>query len=305
MASSSGKLFVEDLTPRTIDEMLVGTARQFNNQWSARLYGRYRNGNHFWEDTNNNARLPSLCNPPAGIPRELYIPDLTRAAAPRSRSGSQLCHRRARRRLHQVLRGRPSRPSGAATRRSSAARTPGATTTATSTRTTRRVANDANIFIGSSFIADGAGRQFWDNKYGDLRGDRRHLLKLYGYYPLPWNATAGALRVAQSGQPWEAWSYEPYIALTTNTSDTIALRRAGRFAPHCRALAARSELHAEHPAAARLQLQIAADLFNVFNEQTGYNSAAGIHISTFGVARNFFDPRRFQIRGAVAVLRIW
>ena len=74
-------------------------------------------------------------------------------------------------------------------------------------------ANDANVFIGSSFIADGAGRQLWDFKDGDLRGDRRHMLKLYGYYNLKWNATAGAFFVAQSGQPWEAWSYEPYIAL--------------------------------------------------------------------------------------------
>ena len=42
--------------------------------------------------------------------------------------------------------------------------------------------NDANIFIGSSNIADGAGRQLWDFKDGDLRGDRPHLLKVYGYY---------------------------------------------------------------------------------------------------------------------------
>ena len=46
------------------------------------------------------------------------------------------------------------------------------------------------------------------------------MLKVYGYYTLPWNATVGAFCVAQSGQPWETWSYEPYIALTTNTSDT-------------------------------------------------------------------------------------
>ena len=34
-------------------------------------------------------------------------------------------------------------------------------------------ANDANVFIGSSFIGDGAGRQLWDFNDGDLRGDRR------------------------------------------------------------------------------------------------------------------------------------
>ena len=82
------------------------------------------------------------------------------------------------------------------------------------------VTNDANVFIGSSNIADGAGRQLWNFRDGDLRGDRPHLFKVYGYYTLNWNATAGAYLVAQSGQPWEMWSYEPYIALTTNTSDT-------------------------------------------------------------------------------------
>ena len=74
VASSSGKLFVEDMTPRQINEFLYGTARQFNSRWSGRLYGRYREGSHFWEDTNNTARV--AFNPPAGIPREPYIPDL-------------------------------------------------------------------------------------------------------------------------------------------------------------------------------------------------------------------------------------
>ena len=55
------------------------------------------------------------------------------------------------------------------------------------------------------------------------------MLKLYGYYGLPWNATAGAYAIAQSGQPWEVHSYEPYIALTTSTSDT------NRASPNARA----------------------------------------------------------------------
>ena len=36
--------------------------------------------------------------------------------------------------------------------------------------------NDANIFIGSSNIGDGAGRQLWNFKDGTLRGDRPHML---------------------------------------------------------------------------------------------------------------------------------
>ena len=114
--------------------------------------------------------------------------------------------------------------------------------------------NDANVFIGSSNIGDGAGRQLWDMRDGDLRGDRRHLFKIYGFYVIDvplgnfrWNATAGAFVVAQSGQPWESWSFEPYRSLTTSTSDTATVRRAGRHAPHSGPRAGRSELHTDLP----------------------------------------------------------
>ncbi len=61
--SSSGKLFVQDMTPHTVEEFLIGTAQQVTPRFSARVYGRYRHGTHFWEDTNNDARI--LFNPPA------------------------------------------------------------------------------------------------------------------------------------------------------------------------------------------------------------------------------------------------
>ena len=102
VAASSGKLFDDDLTPRRVDEFVLGTSRQLSEHWSGRLYGRYRRGSHFWEDTNNDARL--LFNPPADIPRELYIPDLTAQREP-DRQRIDLRHRRARRRLLEVLRG--------------------------------------------------------------------------------------------------------------------------------------------------------------------------------------------------------
>jgi hypothetical protein len=157
------------------------------------------------------------------------------------------------------------------------------------------VTNDANIFIGSSNIADGAGRQLWNFRDGDLRGDRPHLFKVYGYYMLDWHATAGAYLVAQSGQPWEAWSYEPYISLTTSTSDT------SRFAEP--AGSRRTDGHWQLdlnytqnvPLGGRLNLQIAADFFNVNNRQTGYNFQPAVHDSTFNTARDYYDPRRFQL----------
>src|SRR6185295_11758752 len=80
---------------------------------------------------------------------------------------------------------------------------------------------DFNTFVGSSNLADGPGRQVWDMKYGNLHGDRRHQLKVYGAYTLPWNASVGAFAIYQSGAPWEAWNVEVYRSLTTSTSNTI------------------------------------------------------------------------------------
>jgi len=290
VASSSGKLFVDDMTPRTVDEFLVGTSRQFNQQWSARLYGRYREGSHFWEDTNNTARV--AFNPPAGIPRDPYIADLT-ARLGQIGSGSTYViaeldgayTKYQEITLESEWRGARSFVRGSYT---------WSHYYGNFDQDNSTTDNDANIFIGSSFIADGAGRQLWNFRDGDLRGDRPHVVKLYGYYGLTWNATVGAFAVAQSGQPWESWSYEPYIALTTSTSDT------SRFAEP--AGSRRSPSHwqldlnyTQNFRISRLNLQIAGDLFNVFDRQTGYNFQPSVHNSQFGQPRLYFDPRRFQL----------
>jgi hypothetical protein len=291
VASSSGKLFVEDMTPRRIDEFLVGTAQQITDQWSMRVYGRYRKGSHFWEDTNNNARV--AFDPPPGIPRELYIADLTER---RNQIGSGSTY---------VI----AELDGAYTKYQEItleSEWRGARTFARGSYTwshyygnfdqdNTTTDNDLNIFIGSSFIADAAGRQLWNFRDGDLRGDRPHMLKLYGYYMLDWSATAGAYFIAQSGQPWEMWSYEPYIALTTSTSDTsrYAEPAGSRRSPSHWQLDLNYTQNISLPGTMRFQ--VAADLFNVFNKQTGYSFQPSEHSASFGEPRLFFDPRRFQI----------
>ncbi len=291
VASSSGKLFVDDMTPRTIDEYLIGTARQLNNRWTGRVYWRYREGSHFWEDTNNTARV--AFNPPADIPRELYIPDLTQKLAQIGSGSTYVIAELDGAYTKYYELGFESEWRGQRTFVRSSyvwSHYYGNFDQDNSTD-----ANDANIFVGSSFIADGAGRQLWDFRDGDLRGDRRHMLKLYGYYSLNWNATAGAFFVAQSGQPWERWSYEPYIALTTNTSDT------SRYAEAAGSQRAPSHWQLDLNYTQnirlmdRLNAQIAADLFNVFDKQTGYNFQPSVHSALFGQPRNYFDPLRFQL----------
>jgi hypothetical protein len=295
VASSSGKLFVEDLDPRTTNEYLLGTARMLSPKWSARLYGRYRESKHFWEDTNNNAR--EAFQPPPGIPRDLYIPDL---AAQLAQIGSGSTYVIAEldgaytkyweATLESEYRGAKTFVRGSYTYSHYYGNFDQDNST---------TSNDANVFIGSSFIGDGAGRQLWDFKDGDLRGDRPHLVKVFGYRMLPWNASVGGYFVLQSGQPWETWSYEPYRALTTSTSDTN--RYAEPAGTH------RSDSHWQLDLnytqnirlSERINLQIAADLFNAFDEQTGYNIQPSIHDSTYGQPRHYYDPRRLQIAARV------
>jgi hypothetical protein len=90
-------------------------------------------------------------------------------------------------------------------------------------------------------------------------------------------------------------SYEPYRSLTTSTSDSNRnAEPAGS-----RRTDSHWQLDLNYTQRFRVRdkvtLQIAADLFNVFDKQTGYNFQAQEHNSLFGTPRNFFDPRRLQV----------
>jgi hypothetical protein len=302
VASSSGKLFVEDLTPRRIDEFLVGWSAQFNPTWTGRVYFRYRHGSHFWEDTNNNARIafspPDTIGPDnTPIPKELYIPNLDdqrRQIGNGSLSGSSYVIAEldgAYTDYHEVTFESERRTAKTFLRTSFTwSRYYGNFDQDNST-----TGNDANIFIGSSNIADGAGRQLWDFKEGTLRGDRPISVKLYGYYQLNWDATIGTFVSIQSGQPWETWNYEPYRALTTSTSDTN--RYAEPAGTHRSDPWFQWDLNYTHnlPFAERYKAQIAVDLYNVTNTQTGYSIDPAYHNSRFALPRSFLSPRRVQI----------
>ena len=181
---------------------------------------------HFWEDTNNNARV--AFQPPPGRSRRSSTSRTCRAARA-DRQRVDLRHRRAGRRVHEVLRGRRSSRSGASSKtfvRGSYTwnhyygnfdqdNSTSATTTSTSSSARRTSATAPGASSGTSRTAT-------------LRGDRPHLVKLYGYRQLDWNASVGAFFVAQSGQPWETWSYEPYRSADDQHERLEPLRRAGR-----------------------------------------------------------------------------
>ncbi len=301
VGGSSGKLFVKDLDPRYTDEFVLGTSRQMSNAWTARAYARYRYSTNFWEDTNNNARVDF--GAPDDIPHELYIPELNSMRTQICASNRTIC------------------PSGMSGSSYVIAELEGAFTKyweatlesdvklgrasfngtytwshyyGTFDQDNTTIVNDASLFVGSSNVGDDPGRQMWDFRYGDLRADRRHLLKVYGYYSLPWRATIGAYSVYQSGHAWEMWNYEPYKHLTTSTNES---NRYGEPAG-----SRRTDDHyqvdlnyTQNIPFRGLNLQLIGDIYNVTDNQTGYNPEPRFHNSNFGNTRSYYRPQRFQL----------
>jgi hypothetical protein len=111
-----------------------------------------------------------------------------------------------------------------------------------------------------------------------------------------WHASAGAFLIAESGTPWEAWDRFVYSSLIgTSTSDTIrysepagSRRTDGHFQLD---LNYTQNIPLQH----RLNAQIALDLFNLGNSQTGFNIQQSVHNSLFAQPQNYWDPRRLQI----------
>jgi hypothetical protein len=274
-ASSSGKWWQDGIKHPEIKEFMIGTSRQLNQRWSSRVYGRYRKGDHYLEDTNNTAR--GDFNAPGGISHDPYVPNLGAVSPPsgiRGAIGSGSTY---------VI----ANLDGAFTKYYEATAeseyhadklTVGGSFTWShyygnfdQDNSSFNSANDAAIFIGSSNIGDGAGRQLWDFKYGTLRGDRRNNLKVNATYALPWHATTGAFFSYQSGQPYQLESVLPYRPLTGSTSDTnrYAEPAGTRTSPSHHAV----DLNYTHsiPLAHGINLQFAADVFNLLDSQTGFN----------------------------------
>jgi hypothetical protein len=294
-AASTGKLFVPNMTPRTTQEFLVGTSRQLKPTLTARAYGRYRYSNHFWEDTNNNAR--QIYGMPAGWAKnDLYIYNLADQCVGLGCSASSYVIAdldRAYTKYYEATVEAEYRTRKVYAR--------GSYTFSKywgnfdQDNSTAGTSNDANIFIGSSNIGDGAGRQLWNFKEGRLHGDRPHSLKLYGYYSLDWNATVGSFFTAQSGQVWEDTSVQPYVQYTSSTSAT------NRYAQQAGSRRTKPwylfDLNYVQniPLKGRYKLQAIVDVYNVFNSQTGYNYVSNLQSTLYNTPGSYLSPRRVQI----------
>ncbi len=295
---SSGKFFQQGIKPRQITEFTLGTTKAISDQWYLRAHIRRREGKHFWEDTANNARLRTYTSPfghngIGGAPADiaalgLYIPDLQafredvggssfviaeldksftaynefslEATYQGERSYLNLSYVRSSYKGNFDQDGISSNP-------------------------------DRDLFIGSSLLADSPGRYTWDGKKGRLFGDKPNVFKAFGYYTTDWDANLGFYFVFQSGNVWEAWDGSLY----GSRFDTIKFAEpaGSRREPSHWQLDLNYTQDFEF--ASDYVLQFRADLFNVFNNQTGYNFQQSLNSANFGQPRSLINPRRLQL----------
>ena len=297
--SSSGKTFQEGIDPRHIDEYLLGVTYQFTDRLTGRAHVRYRAARDFWEDTNNTARVNPNYGAPDNIPHELYVPDLDRINSEIDGSSYVIAQLDNAYTDYWELNLEAEWVGDNFYLQGSYVYSDYSGNFDQDNSTTE---NDDNIFIGSSNIADNIGRQLWDLKDGTLRGDRPHQFKMYGTYLFSWNGSVGGYFVFQSGQPWESWDVEYYRDQLTaddsgSTSDTI--RYSEKAGSHRTSSHTQLDLNYTQNfylgSGDRYNIQLRADIFNVFDSQTGYNIQSKVNSAGYGDPRDWFNPRRLQL----------
>ena len=156
--------------------------------------------------------------------------------------------------------------------------------------------------MGSSNIGDDWGRQLWNNKYGNLSGDRRHKVKLFGSYKFAWQGQVGAYFIYQSGQPWQYqdYTYAGYAGdkaaegLNSTSDNNRYAEPAGSHttSPHYQMDLNYTQIFWKSKA---YRVEGMVDIYNVFNKQTGYDIQSSMHSANPGLAQAFYAPRRTQL----------
>ena len=252
---------------------------------------------NFWEDTNNNARL--LANAPPGIPHELYIPNLAQlviglgpgsASTPTSSPSSTT-------RSPSTTRPRP-RSSGARARPTSAAPTSGATTTATSTRTTPAATSSTTTPRPSSAprtsptaSAASSGTRSTATSTATA-ATRSSSTATTGCPGTRASAPSPSTSRASRGRPGTSRSTAPSPAAP-----------ATRSASPSRPVRNESDDHYQldlnytqnFDLGDRFEISVAADVFNVFDKQTGYAIQPVVSNAAFGEPTEYFDPQRVRL----------
>ncbi len=129
-----------------------------------------------------------------------------------------------------------------------------------------------------------------------MSADKPHLLKVYGYYTLDWEANIGAYFLFQSGQAWETWSGAYYGLNPRGSYEAVSAyaEKAGsrRSSSHWQMDLNYTQDYVINP---ELVVKFRADLFNVFDRQTGYDIEPIDFATQYGKPRRWYNPRRVQL----------
>ena len=298
---SSGKIFQKGLEPRRVDELTIGTTRNFGDRISTRAHVRYREGSHFWEDVWNWARSDEGCYGDFDgdgvnehcVPADIealgpYVPDLQEYRDEIGGSSYVIAEMDGAytEYLEFALEG-----EWFGDRTYLNASYVYSEYTGNIDQDNTSLANDQSLFIGSSSYADDYGQYTWDLKDGTLRGDKPHQLKVFGYYTTDWNANLGAFFSYQSGQAWEAWDGSIY-GRSSNTMRYAEPAGSRRSASHWQldlSYAQNFNVFDDY------NVKFRAEIFNVLDRQTGYNIEPQVNDEDFGKPRDYWNPRSVQL----------
>nr|WP_158217358.1 carboxypeptidase-like regulatory domain-containing protein [Microbulbifer agarilyticus] len=298
---SSGKVFQKDMDPRLMEEITLGTTRNVMEGLNVRAHVRYRENDNFWEDTPYYTPSGWYFNNPESIPEEV---------------ASQEFYAYTYDEMVKIREELPTTSSyviaqidGAYTKyweASLEAEWFGDRTYLNASYVRSRysgnfdqdnttVNNDQAVFIGSSNLMDWETLNYWDNREGTLTGDKPHIFKAFGYYTTDWNANVGAYFVYQSGQPWQiqdgtVFGYSPTLGNDTGAyGEKAGVRRSDAHWQLDLNYTQNFQVFNDYT------LNVRADLFNVFDRQTGYNIEQRLRAEDFGNPQSYFNSRRLQL----------
>ncbi|KUJ82510.1 TonB-dependent receptor [Microbulbifer flavimaris] len=303
-SGSSGKVFEKDMDPRLMEELTLGTTRNVMEGLNIRAHVRYRENDNYWEDTPYYTPSGWYFNQPERIPADVAAEEFYAYSADE---------------MAKIREELPSTSSyviaqidGAYTKyweASLEAEWVGDRTylNASYVRSrysgnfdqdnTSSYSNDASLFVGSSSLMDWETLNIWDNREGTLTGDRPHIFKAFGYYTTDWNANVGAYLLYQSGHAWQVmdgtvYGYEP---AWWNDSGAYGEKAGSRRTP------SHWQLDLNYTQNFQVfgdyTLKVRADLFNVFDRQTGYDPQQKLRgrFYDFGEYRRYYNSRRLQL----------
>jgi carboxypeptidase family protein len=284
--STTGKLIASDLRPTYNDEWLAGYATPLGTDWSLDLFVIYRDTSDFIEDVPS--ALPAT-GPyvAANLPCDTYAACRGIDAERKYKAFTVEMGRRMANRWSVNASYTWSRLEGNFDLDYSA---------------------NSSVFNTSSFIQDGPGTNIQEEgRYGPLRQDRPHLLKVFANYEPVSPLTVGAYLRVQSGTPWNARGQD-----SQGTAALYYLEPAGS---HRNPTWTNLDLLAAYrlKLGGRANATLEARLLNVFDSQTRLSTDSVRFLDTvttaaapflapgvvanpfFGTADSYAPPRRFVV----------